>query len=659
MPITYSQNRQLLFRREIGQDLSVELEGGAANVLPPPPPIAVSADEFEPKVVGFLEWEVITEVTASQAVTVEAEEGAAAVGGVAAPLLVAADEQSVTLTHSTEYDLETAVTASDTITVVPEDAAVALGTTPDPLFVAADEKVLSITQTTEYDLETALTATSVVDVIAENASVSVGTTPDPITVFPDEYSVTLTRSTEYDLETALTATSVVEVVAEDASASVGTTPAPITVAADEQSVTLTHSTEYNLETPATAEQSVTALSESAVVSLGTVAGPLVVYGDEFAVSLTANTNANVDQPEPPVAVASGSVTNATLDGDLSASTDPDNDISKYEFLWGDSTTTGWQNGATAQHTYAEKALAETFTGGTLDNGGQWSTPGAVIVSDESKFGGYSLAPDGGGIDATWAPDFMSGGKQINSFAYWWWETSNQFGHQVNLYDASGSIAVRTETENPQWYINGQEVLGSEGQGYQNWTLVHILFDWPNDQFFYYIEDTGNTDLVLGSTSLLNPASNKSNGIAEVRFNDTNGTACRFDGFQIGNANIARVKDSGGRIDSTTIPVDLTPSTPGPDAALSASNIFGSTSSFSAGNTTHPNYSLSELDFEYDPDVNEPPPPGIISGDSDVQYDYANASSKYNDYETVTVEVTVTDPDGNEDTATDTTSVGNL
>jgi hypothetical protein len=43
----------------------------------------------------------------------------------------------------------------------------------------------------------------------------------------------------------------------------------------------------------------------------------------------------------------------------------------------------------------------------------------------------------------------------------------------------------------------------------------------------------------------------------------------------------------------------------------------------------------------------------------VQYDYSNVAFRYNQGETVTVEVVVEDPNGNTDTATDTCSVGTV
>jgi hypothetical protein len=97
----------------------------------------------------------------------------------------------------------------------------------------------------------------------------------------------------------------------------------------------------------------------------------------------------------------------------------------------------------------------------------------------------------------------------------------------------------------------------------------------------------------------------------------------------------------------------------PTAALTAQNIFSSTAQFDATNTTHPNFSNSDLTFIFDPDTNLSPPPGEIQNGEKVTYDYANASQRYNSFEEVTVEVTVTDPNGNTDKATDTCSVGNL
>jgi hypothetical protein len=97
----------------------------------------------------------------------------------------------------------------------------------------------------------------------------------------------------------------------------------------------------------------------------------------------------------------------------------------------------------------------------------------------------------------------------------------------------------------------------------------------------------------------------------------------------------------------------------PNAALQAANVFGSTASFSAADTTHPDFDNDELTFTYDPDANAPVPPNFITNGESVTYDYSNAAFRYSKNEIVTVEVTVTDPNGNTDTATDTCSVGDV
>jgi len=113
------------------------------------------------------------------------------------------------------------------------------------------------------------------------------------------------------------------------------------------------------------------------------------------------------------------------------------------------------------------------------------------------------------------------------------------------------------------------------------------------------------------------------------------------------------------LSATSVGVQRNAPTGSPDASLSAANVFGSTASFSAANTTHPDYSNSQLTFTYDPDLNSPIPPDFITNGESVQYDYSNVAFRYNQGETVTVEVVVEDPNGNTDTATDTCSVGTV
>ena len=97
----------------------------------------------------------------------------------------------------------------------------------------------------------------------------------------------------------------------------------------------------------------------------------------------------------------------------------------------------------------------------------------------------------------------------------------------------------------------------------------------------------------------------------------------------------------------------------PTADLIARNVSADTASYNAQGTSHPSYSNDDLTFEYDPDANRPTPPARFTDDDTASYDYSQVSSIYDPYETVTVKVTVTDPDGNTDTATDTCSVGNV
>ena len=97
----------------------------------------------------------------------------------------------------------------------------------------------------------------------------------------------------------------------------------------------------------------------------------------------------------------------------------------------------------------------------------------------------------------------------------------------------------------------------------------------------------------------------------------------------------------------------------PTADLFANNVFRTFATYNAQGTSHPSYSNDQLTFEYDPDANRPAPPAEFTDDDNADYDYSQVSSFYEPFETVTVKVTVTDPDGNTDTATDTCSVGSV
>ena len=117
--------------------------------------------------------------------------------------------------------------------------------------------------------------------------------------------------------------------------------------------------------------------------------------------------------------------------------------------------------------------------------------------------------------------------------------------------------------------------------------------------------------------------------------------------------------SSQTLSATSVGVDRNPPTGAPTADLSASNIFGATASYNAQGTSHPSYPNDQLTFEYDPDANRPTPPATFTDGETATYDYSQVGSLYQTDEIVTVKVTVTDPDGNSDTATDTCSVGDV
>lgn len=146
---------------------------------------------------------------------------------------------------------------------------------------------------------------------------------------------------------------------------------------------------------------------------------------------------------------------------------------------------------------------EGFESGTLDN---WTNTNNFYTNRSPSYKGSSSGGSrgNGSIEATWEP--FDGQKEIESFEYKWWETSNQTGHVVILEDENGNEIMESGNENPQWYLNDgnggrYQVYG--GSGYKDWTYFAFEFDWVNGEYDYHLENIPDNVVKTGTEQMDN------------------------------------------------------------------------------------------------------------------------------------------------------------
>jgi hypothetical protein len=173
-----------------------------------------------------------------------------------------------------------------------------------------------------------------------------------------------------------------------------------------------------------------------------------------------------------------------------------------------------------------------FESGNLNK--TWTITDGDISNTRQFAGSNSFGQWGGGnsVEATWNP--YDGEKKISEFEYYWKEDGSQTGQGVWLYDGNGDLVQRSESENPQWYLNDGsggrfEVAGYDGQGYNVWTKFTFTFDWQNGTYDYDMEDLDGNVYRTGTTDL-----DKSTGVSEIRFHGAGASAnyVRFDNITV-------------------------------------------------------------------------------------------------------------------------------
>lgn len=114
---------------------------------------------------------------------------------------------------------------------------------------------------------------------------------------------------------------------------------------------------------------------------------------------------------------------------------------------------------------------------SISNGGQNNNRTLI---DGNSFHGEL---DESNLQASATP--YPGGYQIDTFEYWYQETSNSTGSGVRLVNSNGDYEGGTATNNPQYDVDfkntsGQATDGDRGENYDVWVNVFWDFDWPNN-----------------------------------------------------------------------------------------------------------------------------------------------------------------------------------
>ncbi|PSR04913.1 MAG: hypothetical protein BRD50_02495, partial [Bacteroidetes bacterium SW_11_45_7] len=222
---------------------------------------------------------------------------------------------------------------------------------------------------------------------------------------------------------------------------------------------------------------------------------------------------------------------------------------------------------------------------------EWSTPNFYMNPINQSFNGSDAAGswNNGEINADLAPSQLNGGKQIQSFEYYWYESTNETGYVIDLIDDNGNRVLRVGTENPQWFVTdaaGKDEIFSNCSGgcnYDRWIHYEFTFNWSNGTYDYRMEDTQTGTVRTGTRTLSN---------------STNIESFRFSGSPYGTGNHVIFDDIRVKENCTTTINNITINEPAP---LSASV-----------NSTSGGYS-----YNWSPSGSGQDPNGLSGGDYDV------------------------------------------
>jgi len=122
---------------------------------------------------------------------------------------------------------------------------------------------------------------------------------------------------------------------------------------------------------------------------------------------------------------------------------------------------------------------------------------------------YSAGLDSGGsyvqsLISRREPSFLQGGRQIDEFVFYFWETDVGDGGGLKLFNSNGNAECGFATNNPQWDVwNGYVTEIYAGDGYERWVRVEMVFDWSNGQVTFNVEDQSTGSTASRTISLIN------------------------------------------------------------------------------------------------------------------------------------------------------------
>ncbi|MCY4730553.1 hypothetical protein KY092_08270 [Natronomonas gomsonensis] len=138
----------------------------------------------------------------------------------------------------------------------------------------------------------------------------------------------------------------------------------------------------------------------------------------------------------------------------------------------------------------EVIYSEGFEDGSLDG---WTVNELSVVSDRSFQSTYSVYSNNGLGSSTQAYDIISnGGKQLDTFSYYYQETSSSAGGGVRLVNSDGDFEIGVATANPQLQIDDNNGIEQVAYGsYDTWYRVEYDFDWTNNDVDITWENMGS------------------------------------------------------------------------------------------------------------------------------------------------------------------------
>lgn len=245
--------------------------------------------------------------------------------------------------------------------------------------------------------------------------------------------------------------------------------------------------------------------------------------------------------------------NTEGDGDISGGhfVGKIDDVRFYDHVLSKAEVKELSQGKVSHWNFGDFGEIETFD--EQRSGLGWDVTNAYI-QNTSKIGNYSIGSFGNGeTRMAWEPKGLEGGKQIQSFSYWWQEDSSQTGHAVRLFDSSGNEVQESGTENPQWYLNDGSGRYQEygGDNYNVWTLFSFEFNWSAGTYDFYLRDSQSGTTRTGTNNLQNATN-----VERIEFNgDGYGSANynRFDGISFAYQN---AKDSTVQKNNANVVGDL-------------------------------------------------------------------------------------------------------